>query len=115
MSISRVRKKYVPRRPLPGLPPHLTTREGTRLHVYSLRDPYRLTPVASYDKTHGGWVRVGDRREKHSCIRDAVVYAADHHDERTELCRDTRSGAADRLRPLTAARPLPSAGPTAEL
>lgn len=112
MSTNRVRRKYVPRRPSQGLPPHLTTKEGTRLHVYSLRDPYRLTPVASYDKTQGGWVRIGDRHEKHSCIQDAVAYAADHHDERMEPCRDTRSGAADRLWPL---RPLPSAGPTAEL
>lgn len=115
MSISRNRGRYVPRRPSSGLPPHLTTREGTRLHVYSLRDPYRLTPVASYDKTQGGWVRVGDRREKHSSIRDAVVYAADHYDERTEPCRNIRSDAADRLWRLPAARPLPSAGPTAEL
>lgn len=115
MSISRAGRKYVPRLSLPDLPPHSRTRHGTRLHVYSLRDPYRLTPVASYDKTQGGWVRVGDRREKHSSIRDAVVYAADHYDERMESCRDTPSGAADRLRPLTPARPLPSAGATAEL
>lgn len=115
MSTSRIRKKSMPRRPSPGLPPHLTTREGTRLHVYSMHDPYRLTPVASYDKTNGGWVRIGDRREKHPSIRNAVVYAAYRHDDMRERCRDTRSDAADRLWSLTAARPLPSAGPTAEL